>query len=68
MSGEAGAEGGEIDWSRVVDTMAPALGIPLSEEIRQGVVAHLRVVAAMAELVRGLPLPDEAEPAPIFLP
>lgn len=68
MSGEVGAEGREIDWGRVVDIMAPVLGIPLNEEIRQGVVVHLRVVAAMAELVRGLPLPDEAEPAPIYLP
>jgi hypothetical protein len=42
------------------------LGLPLAEEWRPAVRAHLRVALTLGELVVGFPLPDEAEPAPVF--
>jgi hypothetical protein len=45
---------------------ARALGLSIAPEWREAVRANLRVSLRMAGLVGALPLPDEAEPAPVF--
>jgi hypothetical protein len=43
-------------------------GLPLEPELLPRVVMHLQAAVAMADLVNGFVLPDEAEPAPVFVP
>lgn len=43
-------------------------GLPLELELRPRVLMHLQAALAMADLVNGFPLPDEAEPAAVFVP
>lgn len=45
---------------------APLLGLRLDPDWVGPVTANLRVLAAAADLVASLPLPDEAEAAPRF--
>ncbi len=47
---------------------ARLLGIPLAPEWRAGIRANLRVSLTLGTLVAGFDLPDEAEPAPVFIP
>ncbi len=42
------------------------LGIPVDPAWQASIRANLRVSFTMAALVTGFPLPDEAEPAPVF--
>lgn len=42
------------------------LGIPVDPAWQAGIRANLRVSFALAAAVTGFPLPDEAEPAPVF--
>jgi hypothetical protein len=46
--------------------MAPAMQLVMADEWLRDVAATLAVTAAMAELVAGLPLDDQVEPAPVF--
>ncbi|WP_250152583.1 DUF4089 domain-containing protein [Ancylobacter radicis] len=43
-------------------------GLPLEETLRPRVVMHLETAIAMAALVAGFALPDDAEPAPVYRP
>lgn len=43
-------------------------GLPLEAELRPRVLMHLKTAVAMADLVNDFALPDEAEPAPVFVP
>jgi Protein of unknown function (DUF4089) len=43
-----------------------ALGIPLDPAWLASVVFNLRLILSHAEKVEAFPLPDDAEPAPIF--
>jgi hypothetical protein len=45
---------------------ARALGLPVENAWRGAIAANLRVTLAFAEAVEAFPLPDDAEPAPIF--
>ena len=45
---------------------AAALQLPLAPEWQSGVKANLAVTLKHAALVAEFPLPDEAEPAPIY--
>jgi 1-carboxybiuret hydrolase subunit AtzG-like len=58
----------EIDVAAYVDQAAALIGLPLDPAHRPGVVLNLGRIAAMARLVMEFPLPDEAEPAPVFRP
>jgi hypothetical protein len=49
-----------------MDATAAILGLAIAPEWRAAVRANLAVTLRMAELVTGFPLPDEAEPAPVF--
>ena len=45
---------------------AALLGIPVASEWRDGVRLHLRITRDRAQHVLDFPLPDEADPAPVF--
>ena len=51
---------------RIVDAVAPMIGIAVDPEWRAGVVGHLRATVDAARLVADFPLEDELEPAPVF--
>ena len=53
---------------RIVEAMAPALGIALTEESRTVVINHLDIAFRMAQSVADLSLDDHEEPAPVFVP
>jgi hypothetical protein len=50
-----------------MDAAVSVLGIPLDPAWRDQVRFHLQLSLRMAELVQGFPLPDEADPAPVFV-
>ncbi|RYC30332.1 DUF4089 domain-containing protein [Lichenibacterium minor] len=58
----------DFDPGAVIDAMAPLLGLAVAPELRAGVAANLRALAAMAALVLDPPVGDGAEPAPVFAP
>lgn len=49
-----------------VAAAAQALDLPLTAQYRPGVKMNLAVTMRMAAIVAAFPLPDEAEPAPVF--
>lgn len=51
-----------------VDALAAALGIHLQPEWRETIRLNLEISLRMANEVAAFPLPDHAEPAPIYLP
>jgi hypothetical protein len=51
-----------------VDALAALLGLPIDPAHRPGVAMNLARIAALAALVTEFPLPDAAEPAPVFTP
>ena len=51
-----------------VDACAALIGLPIPAECRDGVIRYFGLAAAMAELVMGLPLLAEDEPAEAFVP
>ena len=59
---------GDSPWGAYADAMARALGLPLADGHRPGVVANLERTAAIAASLLAFPLPDGAEPAPVFTP
>lgn len=62
MSSEAfGAE-------KLIDAMAEFLGLPVEEEYRAGIAAHLIVAHRIAQDVLAFEISDEAEPAPVYEP
>jgi len=54
------------DLDAYCDAAAALLGLTIEPAWRAPVLANLRVLREAAALVEGFPLPDEAEPAPIF--
>jgi hypothetical protein len=50
-----------------VDGAASAVGLPLDPQWRPAVAANLEVILRLAALVDEFGLPDEAEPAPVFM-
>ena len=56
----------KLDVKAYADTMAKALGLPLTAEYAPQVEANLGVAFRLVQLVLDFPLPDEAEPAPVF--
>ncbi len=51
-----------------VDAAAVLIGLPLDPAHRPGVILNMQRIAEMAVLVMTCPLPDETEPAPVFMP
>jgi hypothetical protein len=50
----------------MVAAIAPALGLKLDSAWEAGVIFNLQLLLRHAALVDEFPLPDDAEPAPIF--
>ena len=57
----------EVDVKSYAVTMAKALDLPLTAAYAPQVEANLAVACRLAQLVLDFPLPDEAEPAPVFV-
>ena len=57
-----------FDPEACVDMAAALVGLPIDPEHRPGIVLNLERIAQMAALVMEFPLPDDAEPAPVFRP
>ncbi len=57
-----------FDIEAYVDQAAALIGLPLDPQHRPGVVLNVERIAQLAALVMAFPLPDEAEPAPVFAP
>ena len=51
-----------------VDACAALIGLPIPADYRDGVIRYFGLAAAMAELVMGLPLSAQDEPAEAFVP
>jgi hypothetical protein len=49
-----------------LDAGAALFGIGIAPEWRDPVLLHLRITRNMAQQVLDFPLPDDAEPAPVF--
>jgi hypothetical protein len=58
----------EFDPDRIIDAMAPLLELPLQHADRGLIATHLRIARSMAAIVAAHPLPDDAEPLPVFRP
>jgi len=52
----------------LVTTLAAAIALPLDPAHREGVALNFGRLLAQAEIVMGVALPPETEPAPIFRP
>lgn len=51
---------------KFIDAAARALDLPLEESWKPAVRANLEVTFRLARLVEEFPLPDDAEPAPVY--
>jgi hypothetical protein len=51
----------------MVDASARALALPLERSWRSGVKTNLELTLRVATLFTDFPLPDDAEPAPVFV-
>lgn len=56
----------DAELDAYVAASARVLGIPMDPAWREAVKANLEVAFRMGALVAEFPLPDEAEPAPVF--
>ncbi len=50
-----------------IDTVSTALSLPIADEWKPAVKMNLEVSLRMARLVDEFPLPDESEPASIYV-
>ena len=58
------SDSNELDaW---LDANAALLGITVAPQWRDAIRLHLRITRDMAQCVLEFPLPDEADPAPVF--
>lgn len=59
----------EFDPAAHLDAMAPALGLAITAEQREGVIRFLAAAHAMAKIVHEAPIgEDRLELAPVFRP
>ena len=58
----------DTDIDAFMDAAGPLLGLAIDPAWRAGVRANLLVLFAQAHRLAAVPLPDEAEPAPVFRP
>ena len=56
----------DTELDAFMDASALVLGITIAPEWREAVRSNLEVTFRLATLVLDFPLPDEAEPAPVF--
>ena len=58
----------QFDAQAYVEQASRAIGLPIAEAYRPGVIRNMALVARMAGLVMGFPLGPADEPAPVFVP
>ena len=51
-----------------VDAAATAIGLPIAAEHRPGVLQYFALAATLADVVMGMPLARDDEPAEVFVP
>jgi hypothetical protein len=51
---------------RIIDAVAPVLGLEVTPEFRPGVVLNLQIAVRLARLVEGAAPGDHDEAAPVF--
>ena len=56
------------DHAKHVDACAALLALPIAAEYRDGVIGYFGLAASMADLVNGLALALDDEPAEVFVP
>ncbi len=66
MDKPAAERGGDLGV--YLDAALRVVDLPLEPELRPRVLMHLETAAHMARQVLAFPLPDEAEPAPVYVP
>ena len=64
MSPRAGTRRDALD--DFIDAAAQALALPVEPAWKPAIKANLEVTLRLAAVVAEFPLPDEAEPAPVF--
>ena len=57
----------DADFDAYIDASAAVLGLTIAPEWLAAVRANLAVTLRMGAVVDAFELPDEAEPAPVFL-
>ena len=62
------AEPPPFDADAYVEQASRLVGLTIAPEHRPGVAGNMALIARMADLVMGLPLAVEDEPAPVFEP
>ncbi len=56
----------QTDWEEFAAVSSNALRVRLEPEWKAAVASNLRTIFNIAAVVDGFPLPDDAEPAPVF--
>ena len=56
----------DADLDAYIDASAKLLGLTIDPAWKDAVRANLAVTVRMGAIVAAFPLPDEAEPAPVF--
>ena len=51
---------------KIIDAVAPVLGLPIAPEYRPGVVLNLQIAIRLARLAESADLADHDEAAPVF--
>jgi hypothetical protein len=59
---------GALDADKIIDAMAPLLGLAVTDADRPGVRAHLETAARLNAGLDAMVIPDAIEPAPVFAP
>ena len=54
-------------FDRLIDAMAPLLGIPVDPAWRPSIRTHLAITLRHADALAAFELPDELDPAPVFV-
>lgn len=57
-----------FDAERYVDAASALIGLTIAPELRPGVIANFKQIAATAELMMSFPLDDHIDPAVVFRP
>lgn len=51
---------------RIIDAVAPVLGLAVPQAFRPGVIANLQIAIRLARALDAVDLVDHDEPAPVF--
>lgn len=57
---------GAADAEKIIDAVAPVLGLDIPPDDRPGVVLNLQIALRLARVAEGMDLADHDEAAPVF--